>query len=87
LQNWLNSSGWTPPVPPDPLVDVPPDVPPADVPPDPVPPVAPVDVPPPVPLCAGCCCWGCWVVVWGAVVPLDACGCVVVDWSVDVVDV
>jgi hypothetical protein len=76
LQNWLNSPGETPPVPPLP---VPVPVPPEEVPPDWVPPVVPVDVPP-VPLPAGAWGWA-WVVVAGA----DWLG--VCDWSVDVVSV
>jgi hypothetical protein len=87
LQNWLNSSGWTPPVP-LPLVLVPlPLVPPEDVPPDEAPPVEPVEVPP-VPLCVDCCCW-----VWPVPVELDEvddwlCVCVwspfVLVWSLGV---
>jgi len=85
LQNWLNSPGETPPVPPLPVpVPVPPD----EVPPDWVPPVDPVEVPP-VPV-AGAEDWGwAWVVVpapdddwpWVCVWSVE----VVLDWSVDVV--
>jgi hypothetical protein len=74
LQNWLNSPGDTPPVPPLPL---PVPVPPEGVPPDWVPPVEPVDVP--VPVAAGA--WG-WA--WVVVAPVDD-GLWV--WSVDVVPV
>jgi hypothetical protein len=74
LQNWLNSPGDTPPVPPLPL---PVPVPPEGVPPDWVPPVEPVDVP--VPVAAGA--WG-WA--WVVVAPGDA-GLWVWAWSVEVV--